>query len=103
MRTYQDEIFGPVATIAPFETEEEVILSANCTKYGLAGSIWTTDLEKAKRVARSIDSGIMWINCWLVRDLRTPFGGMKESGRGREGGKYILKFFSRVQNVCVKI
>lgn len=101
-KTNQDEIFGPVATIASFKTEEEVIKKANCTKYGLAGTVWTKDREKALRVAHQIDSGIIWINCWLVRDLRTPFGGMKESGRGREGGKYILKFFSRVKNICIE-
>lgn len=101
-KTNQEEIFGPVATIHPFDSELEVVASANCTKYGLAGTIWSTDLEKANRVAREIKSGIMWINCWLVRDLRTPFGGMKESGRGREGGRYILKFFSDVQNICIK-
>lgn len=101
-KTNQDEIFGPIATIASFKTEEEVIQKANCTKYGLAGTIWSKDREKALRVAHQIDSGIIWINSWLVRDLRTPFGGMKESGRGREGGKYILKFFSRVKNICIE-
>lgn len=99
-KTNQEEIFGPVVTIQPFDTEEEVAAFANANEYGLAGSIWTGDKDKALRVARSIHSGIMWINCWLLRDLRTPFGGMKESGRGREGGKYILKFFSQTQNVC---
>jgi aminomuconate-semialdehyde/2-hydroxymuconate-6-semialdehyde dehydrogenase len=99
--TIQEEIFGPVAMIAPFSSIEEVIEAANCTKYGLAGSIWTEDLEKANSVALKVDSGIMWINTWLKRDLRTPFGGMKESGRGREGGQYILKFFSKTKNICV--
>jgi aminomuconate-semialdehyde/2-hydroxymuconate-6-semialdehyde dehydrogenase len=100
-RTNQEEIFGPVATIMPFDTEEEVIGYANGTEYGLAGSIWTKDLEKAERVARSVDSGILWINTWLLRDLRTPFGGMKESGRGREGGTYALDFFSEKKNICI--
>lgn len=99
-RTNQEEIFGPVATIAPFDTEEEVIEWTNSTQYGLAGSIWTQDEKKAERVARKIDSGVVWINTWMLRDLRTPFGGMKESGRGREGGKYILEFFSNVKNIC---
>lgn len=100
-RTNQEEIFGPVATIMPFDSEEEVIGYANCTEYGLAGSIWSEDLEKAERVARSVDSGILWINTWLLRDLRTPFGGMKESGRGREGGTYALEFFSEKKNICI--
>ncbi|HXH74541.1 MAG TPA: aldehyde dehydrogenase [Bacteriovoracaceae bacterium] len=98
--TNQEEVFGPVATIMPFDTEDEVVEWANSTKYGLAGSIWSQDLNKARRVANKIDSGIIWINTWMLRDLRTPFGGMKESGRGREGGKYILEFFSNVKNIC---
>lgn len=98
--TNQEEVFGPVATIAPFDSEEEVIKWANSTQYGLAGSLWSKDEEKAQRVAMRIDSGIVWINTWMLRDLRTPFGGMKESGRGREGGKYILEFFSNVKNIC---
>ena len=99
--TNQEEIFGPVATITSFETEEEVIDSANSTRYGLSGSIWSEDLEKANRVAMKIDSGILWINTWMLRDLRTPFGGMKESGRGREGGQHALKFFSETKNICI--
>ena len=99
-QTNQEEIFGPVATIAPFDSEAEVIEWANSTQYGLAGSVWTKDEAKAERVALKIDSGIVWINTWMLRDLRTPFGGMKESGRGREGGKYILEFFSNVKNIC---
>lgn len=99
--TNQEEIFGPVATIQSFETDEEAVRLANANRYGLAGSIWSKDLEKAKKVALAIDSGILWINTWLMRDLRTPFGGMKDSGRGREGGKYILKFFSNTKNICV--
>jgi aminomuconate-semialdehyde/2-hydroxymuconate-6-semialdehyde dehydrogenase len=98
--TNQEEIFGPVATITPFDAEAEVIEWANSTQYGLAGSIWSRDEVKAERVALKIDSGIVWINTWMLRDLRTPFGGMKESGRGREGGKYILEFFSNIKNIC---
>lgn len=101
-QTNQEEIFGPVATICPFETVDEVIEMANATKYGLAGSIWSKDIKKAKELALQINSGILWINTWLMRDLRTPFGGMKESGRGREGGQYILKFFSQTKNICLK-
>lgn len=102
-RTNQEEIFGPVVTLAPFETEEEVIKYANSTPYGLAGSIWTENLTRAHRVAEKVQSGIIWINCWLVRDLRTPFGGMKGSGVGREGGFEALKFFTEPKNVCVKL
>jgi aminomuconate-semialdehyde/2-hydroxymuconate-6-semialdehyde dehydrogenase len=98
--TNQKEIFGPVATIMPFDLEEQVISYANSTEYGLSATIWTEDKEKAERVATQIKSGIVWINTWLLRDLRTPFGGMKESGRGREGGQYILKFFSNIKNIC---
>ncbi len=98
--TNQEEVFGPVATIMPFDTEAEVTLWANSTQYGLAGSIWSKDEAKAERVALKIDSGVVWINTWMLRDLRTPFGGMKESGRGREGGKYILEFFSNMKNIC---
>ena len=99
-RTNQEEIFGPVATIAPFHNIEEVLMMANSTEYGLAASVWSKDLDKAQQVASQIDSGIVWVNTWMLRDLRTPFGGMKESGRGREGGKYILEFFSNMKNIC---
>jgi len=102
-RTNQEEIFGPVATLTPFDSEDEVIKYANCTKYGLSATVWSKDLEKAKRVANKIDSGVVWINTWLLRDLRTPFGGMKESGRGREGGSYALEFFSEIKNICIKV
>lgn len=101
-RTNQEEIFGPVVTITPFDSEEEVLMMANSTKYGLACSIWTENLKRAHRVASEIDSGIVWINCWLLRDLRTPFGGMKESGVGREGGFEALHFFTEAKNVCIK-
>jgi aminomuconate-semialdehyde/2-hydroxymuconate-6-semialdehyde dehydrogenase len=101
-RTNQEEIFGPVITIMPFETEEEVLEMANSTEYGLACSIWTKDISKAHRMAANIDSGIVWINSWMVRDLRTPFGGMKASGVGREGGLEAMRFFTEAKNVFVK-
>jgi len=101
-RCSTEEIFGPIVTIHPFSSEEEVISIANNTDYGLAGSIWSADIEKAKRVAKSIDSGMMWINTWLHRDLRVPFGGVKKSGVGREGGRWSLDFFSEPMNICIK-
>lgn len=102
-RTNQEEIFGPVVTIMPFDTEEQALSFANSTPYGLAATIWTENLKKAHRVAHQIKSGIIWINCWLHRDLRTPFGGMKQSGVGREGGWEAIKFFTEPKNVCVKL
>jgi len=102
-RTNQEEIFGPVVSIIPFSSEEEVIEMANSTKYGLSASIFTKDVSKAHRVAASIDSGIVWVNTWMLRDLRIPFGGMKNSGVGREGGFKSLQFFTEPKNVCVKI
>ena len=102
-RCSTEEIFGPVVTIHKFTTEEGAIMIANNTRYGLAGSIWTKDLEKANRVAESIDTGMIWINTWLHRDLRTPFGGVKDSGIGREGGKWSLGFFSETMNICTKL
>lgn len=101
-RTNQEEIFGPVVTIQPFDTEEEVIELANSNDYGLAATIWTSDLSKAHRCSEQIKSGIIWVNCWLQRDLRTPFGGMKNSGVGREGGWEALRFFTEPKNVCIK-
>lgn len=101
-RTNQEEIFGPVVTITPFDTEEEALMMANSTEYGLASTVWTQDLKRAHRVAGKIDAGIVWVNCWLVRDLRTPFGGVKNSGVGREGGFEALKFFTEPKNVCIK-
>jgi len=102
-RTNQEEIFGPVVTIAPFDSEDEAIHTANGTEYGLASVLWTADLRRAHRVAAQLESGIVWVNCWMLRDLRTPFGGMKNSGLGREGGLEALRFFTESTNVCVKI
>ncbi|MBN8578902.1 MAG: aldehyde dehydrogenase [Cytophagales bacterium] len=102
-RTNQEEIFGPVVTIMPFDTEEEALVYANSTPYGLAATIWTENLKRAHRVAAEVKSGIIWVNCWLFRDLRTPFGGMKQSGVGREGGFEALRFFTDEKNVCVKL
>ena len=102
-RTNQEEIFGPVVSIMPFETEEEVLDYANSVRYGLSATVWTENLSRAHRVAEKLDSGIIWINCWLLRDLRTPFGGMKDSGMGREGGFEALKFFTEEKNVCIKV
>ena len=102
-RTNQEEIFGPVVTIQPFDTEEEAVQLANATSYGLAATIWTQDISKANRMAANIQSGIIWINCWLVRDLRTPFGGMKNSGVGREGGWEALRFFTEAKNICIEL
>ena len=101
-RCSTEEIFGPVVTIHKFVNEEEAIKIANNTRYGLAGSIWTTDLEKGNRVAESIHTGMIWINTWLHRDLRVPFGGVKDSGVGREGGRWSLGFFSETMNICTK-
>jgi aminomuconate-semialdehyde/2-hydroxymuconate-6-semialdehyde dehydrogenase len=102
-RTNQEEIFGPVVSIMPFKNEEDVIEIANSTRYGLAASIFTKDISKGHRVAAKIDSGIIWINTWMMRDLRIPFGGMKDSGVGREGGFKSLEFFTEPKNVCLKI
>ena len=101
-RCSTEEIFGPVVTVHRFKTEEEAIEIANGTRYGLAGSVWTEDLEKGRRVAEGIRTGMVWVNTWLHRDLRTPFGGVGDSGVGREGGKWSLGFFSETLNVCVK-
>jgi len=102
-RVLQEEIFGPVVTITPFDREDEAVAFANSTRYGLSATVWTSDLSRAHRVAASLDAGTIWINCWLLRDLRVPFGGMKESGVGREGGFESLNFFTEAKNVCVKI
>ena len=102
-RTNQEEIFGPVVTLIPFESEQDVIAMANSTPYGLSATIWTSNISKAHNISKMLKSGIVWVNCWLVRDLRTPFGGMKQSGVGREGGKEALRFFTETQNICIKL
>lgn len=102
-RVMQEEVFGPVVTISPFEGEDEAIGLANGVRYGLASMVWTSDLTRAHRVAGRIEAGIVWVNCWMVRDLRTPFGGVKESGVGREGGWEALRFFTEPKNVCVRL
>lgn len=101
-RCVKEEIFGPVCHIAPFNDEEEAIALANDTKYGLAASVWTTNLARAHRVAPQMKAGITWVNCWFLRDLRTPFGGAGLSGIGREGGVHSLNFYSELNNVCMK-
>lgn len=100
-RVNQEEIFGPVVSIIPFENEKHVIEMANSTPYGLSASIWTESLNRAHRVADAVESGTIWVNCWLLRDLRVPFGGMKQSGVGREGGDEAIRFFTEPKNVCV--
>ena len=101
-RTNQEEIFGPVVSITPFANEEEVLKYANDIQYGLSSTIWTENLSRAHRMAKKIDAGIVWVNTWLHRDLRTPFGGVKSSGVGREGGLEALRFFTEPKNVCIK-
>ena len=100
-KTNQQEIFGPVVTLQSFATEEDAISMTNATNYGLAASIWTKNATRAHRVAANVDAGVIWVNCWLVRDLRTPFGGMKQSGIGREGGNEALRFWTEPKNVCI--
>ncbi len=102
-RINQEEIFGPVATLIPFDRESEVLEWANSTRYGLAASVWTQDLGRAHRVAGLLESGIVWVNCWMLRDLRTPFGGVKDSGVGREGGLEALRFFTEPKNICIRV
>jgi aminomuconate-semialdehyde/2-hydroxymuconate-6-semialdehyde dehydrogenase len=102
-RTNQEEIFGPVITVMPFDSEEQVIGEANSTMYGLSATVWTENLKRAHRVSAQLKCGIIWVNCWLFRDLRTPFGGMKQSGIGREGGWEALKFFTDTKNICIKL
>lgn len=97
----QEEIFGPVVTLQSFETEEEALALANNSNYGLSATIWTENLGRAHRLAERIEAGVVWVNCWLLRDLRTPFGGVKQSGIGREGGWEALRFFTEAKNVCI--
>ena len=101
-RTNQEEIFGPVVSIMPFDTDEEVLEYANSTQYGLSSTVWTSNLNRATHFSRKLHAGIVWVNCWLLRDLRTPFGGVKNSGVGREGGFEVLQFFTEPKNVCIK-
>jgi aminomuconate-semialdehyde/2-hydroxymuconate-6-semialdehyde dehydrogenase len=98
-----EEIFGPCTHIAPFDTEDEVVRRANASGYGLAASVWTTNLARAHRISARIEAGIVWVNSWFLRDLRTPFGGMKQSGIGREGGVHSLEFYTELKNVCIKL
>jgi aminomuconate-semialdehyde/2-hydroxymuconate-6-semialdehyde dehydrogenase len=102
-RCVKEEIFGPVCHIAPFDSEEEALAMANDTKYGLAASIWTSDLKRGHRVAQQMNVGITWVNCWFLRDLRTPFGGVGLSGIGREGGVHSLDFYSELNNICIQL
>ncbi len=102
-RTNREEIFGPVACLLPFDTEDEAVAKANATEFGLAASVWTRDLQRGHRVAHGLATGVVWVNTWLLRDLRTPFGGMKHSGIGREGGVEALRFFTEAKNVCIKL
>ncbi|NNK71302.1 MAG: aldehyde dehydrogenase family protein, partial [Flavobacteriaceae bacterium] len=101
-RANREEIFGPVVTIMPFDTEEEVLEISNKVDYGLSATIWTNDLSRTMRRSHAIHSGIVWVNTWMLRDLRTPFGGVKNSGVGREGGFEVLRFFTEPKNVCIK-
>ena len=101
-RVNQEEIFGPVVTIMPFESEEDVLIMANKVKYGLSATVWTNDLKRTMRMANQLQTGIVWVNTWMMRDLRTPFGGIKASGVGREGGFEALRFFTEAKNVCIK-
>jgi len=101
-RTNMEEIFGPVVTLQSFKTEEEALALANCSEYGLSATIWTENLNRAHKISEAVNSGIIWVNCWLLRDLRTPFGGMKQSGTGREGGWNALNFVTEPKNVCIR-
>lgn len=102
-RCVKEEIFGPVCHVAPFDIEEEAIAKANDTRYGLAASVWTSQIKRGHRVAEQLRAGITWVNCWFLRDLRTPFGGVGLSGIGREGGMHSLNFYSELNNICVKL
>ena len=102
-RVMQEEIFGPVVALHPFDREDEVIGWANGVRYGLSATVWTQNLSRAHRVAAEIEAGTVWVNTWLLRDLRVPFGGMKDSGVGREGGWESLRFYTEAKNVCIRL
>jgi aminomuconate-semialdehyde/2-hydroxymuconate-6-semialdehyde dehydrogenase len=102
-RCTREEIFGPVVTIIPFDTEEELLSMVNDSRVGLSNTIWTNDIRRAHRVAQSVESGLSYINCWFVRDFRTPFGGTKDSGLGRVGGIHSWEFYTEITNICVKL
>jgi len=102
-RTATEEIFGPVVTVHPFDSEDEAVEMANCVRYGLSASVWTRDLDRAHRLGWRLETGMVWVNTWLLRDLRVPFGGVKNSGVGREGGRWSLEFFSEATNICVAV
>jgi aminomuconate-semialdehyde/2-hydroxymuconate-6-semialdehyde dehydrogenase len=102
-RVVREEIFGPCCHVRPFDRDDEAVALANDSPYGLCATVWTADLTRANRVAAALEVGINWINCWFLRDLRTPFGGSKQSGIGREGGVHSLAFYTELQNVCVKL
>lgn len=102
-RLCQEEIFGPIVTLIPFDTEEEALKIANDTEYGLNGVIWTENLQRAHRISHGVRAGTIWVNCWFVRDLRAPFGGYKNSGIGREGGRHSIEFFTEAKNICIAL
>jgi aminomuconate-semialdehyde/2-hydroxymuconate-6-semialdehyde dehydrogenase len=102
-RAIQEEIFGPVVTITPFDNEDEAIRLANEPQYGLAASVWTQNLSRAHRMARKLEAGIIWVNGWMLRDLRVPFGGVKASGVGREGGDWSYDFYTETKDICIQI
>src|SRR5690606_27822464 len=102
-RSNTEEVFGPLVTLQPFDSDDEALMLANAVPYVLAASVWTGELRRAHRMAAAIEAGIVWINCWLVRDLRTPFGGVKQSGSGREGGWDAMRFFSEPKNICIDL
>ena len=101
-RINQEEVFGPLVTLMPFDSEEEVLAMANSVRYGLSATLWTNNLKRTMRMTKALQAGIVWVNTWLLRDLRTPFGGVKDSGVGREGGFEALRFFTETKNVCIK-
>jgi len=102
-RCVREEVFGPVCHIAPFDSDDEAVERVNDSAYGLASCVWTTDLKRAHNVSRRLEVGIVWVNTWFTRDLRTPFGGAKLSGIGREGGRHSLDFYSEISNICIQL